>query len=162
MDRNHLYLFANYHPEGIDDIEWKRCLGNVNRRFNIKESKSLASEPAQICSEWTERKNLFSNSKWTIVSSSVLLVRLGKSNSTAGSCMYSFRAFELNQLAKPPKYTMLYTGNFVYDHEVEESVRELVKENGTPFSLVYFDDTWEVDADDAAEEGEEPQEGRMW
>ena len=57
---------------------------------------------------------------------------------------------------------MLYTGNFVFDHEVEESVRELVKENGTPFSLVYFDDTWEVDADDAAEEGEEPQEGRMW
>ena len=35
MDRNHLYLFANDHPEGIDDIEWKQCLGNVNRRFNI-------------------------------------------------------------------------------------------------------------------------------
>ena len=50
----------------------------------------------------------------------------------------------------------------MYDHEVEESVRELVEENGTPFSLVYFDDTCEVDADDAAaEEGEEPQEGRM-
>lgn len=128
----------------------------------LLEKKWLVSEPVTICSEWTERKDRFSNSSRVIVNSSILLVRLGKSNSTPGSCMFSFRVFELNKYAKDPKFTMLYTGNFVFDQEVEVSLNELVEENGTRFSLVYYDNTCDVYDGGAAEEAEEPGIGIMW
>ena len=76
--------------------------------------------------------------------------------------MYSFRVFELSKYAKDPKFTMLYTGNFVFDQEVDVSLNELVEENGTRFSLVYYDNTCEVYDGGAAEEAEEPGIGIMW
>ena len=44
---------------------------------------------------------------------------------------------------------MLYTGNFVFDDEVKESLTSFKTENGD-YSLVYYDNTGENDA--AAEE----------
>ena len=76
--------------------------------------------------------------------------------------MYSFRVFELNKYVKDPKFTMLYTGDFVFDQEVEVSLNELVEENETRFSLVYYDNTCDVYDVDAAEEAEEPAIGIMW
>ena len=90
---------------------------------------------------------------------SALLVRLGKSNSTPGSCMYYFRVLDLIVNACGPKFTMLHTGNFVFDEEVEESLNEIIEENGAPFSLVYYDNTCEDDNVDAAEEAREPENG---
>ena len=75
--------------------------------------------------------------------------------------MYSFRVFELSKYAKDPKFTMLYTGNFVFDQEVEVSLNELVEENETCFSLVYYDNTCDDYDVDAAEEAEEPAIGIM-
>ena len=50
-----------------------------------------------------------------------------------------------------PLYSMLYTGNFVFDDEVKESLTSFKTENGD-YSLVYYDNTGENDAAAAAEE----------
>ena len=75
--------------------------------------------------------------------------------------MFSFRVFELNKIAKGPKFTMLHTGNFVFDNEVKESVQELAKENDAPYSLVYYDNTCVLSGNDAAEEVAEQDNGTM-
>ena len=74
---------------------------------------------------------------------------MAKSNSAVGSCMYSFRAFELNKTSDDPLYSMLYTGHFVFDDEVKKSLTSIKEENGA-YSLVYYDNTGENDT--AAEE----------
>ena len=95
------------------------------------------------------------------LTNSILLVRLAKSNSVVGSCMFYFRAFELNVNAMKPLYSMLHTGNFVYDNEVRNSLISLGMENKEAYSLVYYDNTCDVYDAGAAEEVAEQDSGNM-
>ena len=75
--------------------------------------------------------------------------------------MYYFRIFELNKNAMKPLYSMLYTGNFVYDNEVRNSLIPLGMENQGAYSLVYYDNTCDVYDAGAAEEVAEQDNGNM-
>lgn len=97
-----------------------------------------------------------------VLMNSILLFRVVKSNSVAGSCMYYFRVFELNKNAMKPLYSMLHTGNFVYDNEVRNSLISLGMENKEAYSLVYYDNTCDVYDAGAAEEVAEQDSGNMW
>ena len=76
--------------------------------------------------------------------------------------MYYFRVFELNKNAMKPLYSMLHTGNFVYDNEVRNSLISLGMENKEAYSLVYYDNTCDVYDAGAAEEVAEQDNGFMW
>ena len=93
--------------------------------------------------------------------SRILLVRLGDSHSSPGACMYYFRMFELNINAMPPVYSMLHTGNFVYDDAVQRCLESFKTENGGPFALAYYDNTSEVVHFAAAEEVVEQDGGEL-
>ena len=86
------------------------------------------------------------------LTNSILLVRLAKSNSVVGSCMFYFRAFELNVNAMKPLYSMLHTGNFVFDNEVKTGLIPFGRENKEAYSLVYYDNTCDAYGVSAAEE----------
>ena len=75
--------------------------------------------------------------------------------------MYYFRAFELNINAMQPRYSMLYTGNFVFDNEVRNGLISLGTESGNDYTLVYYDNTCDAYDDAAAEEVAEQDNGNM-
>ena len=75
--------------------------------------------------------------------------------------LYYFRVFELNKNAMKPLYSMLHTGNFVYDNEVRNSLISLGMENKEAYSLVYYDNTCDVYDAGAAEEVAEQDSGNM-
>ena len=83
---------------------------------------------------------------------SILLVRLAMSNSVVGSCMFYFRVFELNVNAMKPLYSMLHTGNFVFDNEIKSALIPFGRENKEAYSLVYYDNTCDAYGVSAAEE----------
>lgn len=67
----------------------------------------------------------------------------------------------LNKNAMKPLYSMLHTGNFVYDNEVRNSLISLGMENKEAYSLVYYDNTCDVYDAGAAEEVAEQDSGNM-
>ena len=75
--------------------------------------------------------------------------------------MYYFRMFELNIIAMPPVYSMLHTGNFVYDDAVQRCLESFKTENAGPFELGYYDNTSEAVPVAAAEEVVEQDAGEM-
>lgn len=66
--------------------------------------------------------------------------------------MFYFRAFELNINAMPLRYSMLYTGNFVFDNEIKSALIPFGRENKEAYSLVYYDNTCDAYGVSAAEE----------
>lgn len=53
--------------------------------------------------------------------------------------MYYFRMFELNINAMPPLFSILHTGNFVYDGGVAFCLQNFKAENRGPFA--FYDNT---------------------
>ena len=143
-------MFANECPANVKEEDWKACLGRVCKGHNtlytsvrgVKTSNALFRMSKDKPNQY-ECDGLLTNS--------FLFVRVAKSNSAVGSCMYSFRAFELNKISDDPLYSMLYTGNFVFDEEVKKSLTSIIEENGD-YSLVYYDNTGENDTAAAAAE----------
>lgn len=76
--------------------------------------------------------------------------------------MYYFRAFELNIKAMPLRYSMLYTGNFVFDNEVRNGLISLGTESENDYTLVYYDNTCDANGVAPAEEVAEQDNGNMW
>ena len=62
------------------------------------------------------------------------------------------RAFELNVNAMKPLYSMLHTGNFVFDNEIKSALIPFGRENKEAYSLVYYDNTCDAYGVSAAEE----------
>lgn len=76
--------------------------------------------------------------------------------------MFYFRAFELNVNAMKPLYSMLHTGNFVFDNEVKTGLIPFARENKEAYSLVYYDNTCDAYGVSAAEEVAEQDNSYMW
>ena len=146
-----MYVFANECPANVKEEDWKTCLGRVCQRFNTLYTsvRGVKTSDALFRMYKKDKPNQYGCDG--LLTNSILLVRVAKSNSAVGSCMYSFRAFQLNKNAMKPLYSMLYTGNFVFDDEVKESLTSIKEENGD-YSLVYYDNTSENDTTAAAEE----------
>ena len=144
-------MFANECPANVKEEDWKACLGRVCQRFNALHTsvRGVKTSDALFRMYMKDKPNQYGCDR--LLTNSILLVRVAKSNSAVGSCMYSFRAFQLNKYAKNPLYSMLYTGNFVFDEEVKKSLTSIIEENDD-YSLVYYDNTGENDTAAAAEE----------
>lgn len=144
-------MFANECPANVKEEDWKSCLGRVCQRFNALHTSVRGVKTSDALFRMSKKGKPNQYECDDLLTNSFLLVRVAKSNSAVGSCMYSFRAFQLNKYAKNPLYSMLYTGNFVFDDEVKESLTSFKTENGD-YSLVYYDNTGENDTTAAAEE----------
>ena len=143
-------MFANECPPNVKEEDWKSCLGRVCQRFNTLYTSVRGVKTSDALFRMSKGKpNQYDCDG--LLTNSFLFVRVAKSNSAVGSCMYSFRAFELNKTSDDPLYSMLYTGNFVFDEEVKKSLTSIIEENGD-YSLVYYDNTGENDTTAAAEE----------
>ena len=143
-------MFANECPPNVKEDDWKSCLGRVCQRFNTLYTSVRGVKTSDALFRMSKGKpNQYDCDG--LLTNSFLFVRVAKSNSAVGSCMYSFRAFELNKTSDDPLYSMLYTGNFVFDEEVKKSLTSIIEENGD-YSLVYYDNTGENDTTAAAEE----------
>lgn len=143
-------MFANECPPNVKEEDWKSCLGRVCQRFNALHTSVRGVKTSDALFRMSKGKpNQYDCDG--LLTNSFLFVRVAKSNSAVGSCMYSFRAFELNKTSDDPLYSMLYTGNFVFDEEVKKSLTSIIEENGD-YSLVYYDNTGENDTTAAAEE----------
>ena len=143
-------MFANECPPNVKEEDWKSCLGRVCQRFNTLHTSVRGVKTSDALFRMSKGKpNQYDCDG--LLTNSFLFVRVAKSNSAVGSCMYSFRAFELNKISDDPLYSMLYTGNFVFDEEVKKSLTSIIEENGD-YSLVYYDNTGENDTTAAAEE----------
>ena len=144
-------MFANECPANVKEDDWKACLGRVCQRFNALHTSVRGVKTSDALFRMSKKGKPNQYECDDLLTNSFLLVRVAKSNSAVGSCMYSFRAFQLNKNAMKPLYSMLYTGNFVFDDEVKKSLTSIIEENGD-YSLVYYDNTGENDTAAAAEE----------
>ena len=145
-----MYVFANECPPNVKEDDWKACLGRVCKGHNTLYTSVRGVKTSDALFRMSKDKpNQYECDG--LLTNSFLFVRVAKSNSAVGSCMYSFRAFELNKVSDDPLYSMLYTGNFVFDEEVKKTLTSIKEENGD-YSLVYYDNTGENDTTAAAEE----------
>lgn len=144
-----MYVLANECPANVKEEDWKSCLGRVCQRFNALHTSVRGVKTSDALFRMSKKGKPNQYECDDLLTNSFLLVRVAKSNSAVGSCMYSFRAFELNKTSDDPLYSMLYTGHFVFDDEVKKSLTSIKEENGA-YSLVYYDNTGENDT--AAEE----------
>ena len=147
-----LYLFANECPTYANEENWKTCLGRVCNRYNTLKSHVIGIKTSNSMFRMSRRDKPTRYSWDMALTNSILLVRLAKSNSVVGSCMFYFRAFELNVNAMKPLYSMLHTGNFVFDNEVKTGLIPFGRENKEAYSLVYYDNTCDAYGVSAAEE----------
>ena len=144
-------MFANECPPNVKEDDWKACLGRVCKGHNTLHTSVRGVKTSDALFRMSKKGKPNQYECDDLLTNSFLLVRVAKSNSAVGSCMYSFRAFQLNKYAKNPLYSMLYTGNFVFDEEVKKSLTSIIEENGD-YSLVYYDNTGGNDTTAAAEE----------
>lgn len=76
-----------------------------------------------------------------------------------GSCMYFFRLFHLNQNVKEPVYSMIYTGDCVYDTDVSYDLGRWSAEAAN-ITMLYYDD-WNEDTDNRVGEDANEPEGEV-
>ena len=153
MDR--LYLFTNVRLNNGDDR--KRTVVNVVKRFNVlrtavdayhvSDGLFLTDVPVKLCIQYG-------------LITSVLLVRLGPSHSTPGSCMFFFRLFHLKVYAKPEKYSMIYTGHLIFDAEVGDNLQRWSVE--TPRVMMLFYNRMNEENAYAGEDAAEPNGGNAF
>lgn len=99
LEEGYLYVFANECPANVKEEDWKACLGRVCQRFNTLYTsvRGVKTSDALFRMYKKDKPNQYGCDG--LLTNSILLVRVAKSNSAVGSCMYSFRAFQLNKYA---------------------------------------------------------------
>ena len=99
LEEGYLYVFANECPANVKEEDWKACLGRVCQRFNTLYTsvRGVKTSDALFRMYKKDKPNQYGYDG--LLTNSFLLVRVAKSNSAVGSCMYSFRAFQLNKYA---------------------------------------------------------------
>ena len=73
--------------------------------------------------------------------------------------MYFLRLFHLNKNVKEPVYSMIYTGDFVYDTDVSYDLGRWSAEAAS-ITMLYYDD-WNEDTDNRVGEDANEPEGEV-
>lgn len=73
--------------------------------------------------------------------------------------MYFFRLFHLNKYVKDPVYSMIYTGDCVYDPDVSNDLGRWSAEAAS-ITMLYYDD-WNEDTHNGEGENADEPEGEV-